>query len=61
MFSVLVQIPSSSLLGQRMPFLQHIAAVAFVRSVRTKEGYKVCMADKNKIKIKNFIISDKIR
>eukprot|EP00795_Rhopilema_esculentum_P017500 gene17500-9118_t len=40
MFSVLVQIPSSSLLGQRMPFLQHIAAVAFVRSVRSKEGYE---------------------
>ncbi|KAJ8267132.1 hypothetical protein GJAV_G00138850 [Gymnothorax javanicus] len=40
MFTVHVQVPVSSRLGQRIPFLQHLAALAVVEAVRTLPGYK---------------------
>lgn len=41
MFSLHLQVPLNSLLGQRLPFLQHLAALAVVESVRTLPGYEV--------------------
>ena len=41
MFSVHVQVAVSSRLGQRIPFLQHLAALAAVEVVRTLPGYQV--------------------
>lgn len=41
MFTVSVQIKLSSKLGQRIPFLQHLAALAIVEAVRTLPGYQV--------------------
>ncbi|KAM9539220.1 biotin--protein ligase isoform 1-T1 [Salvelinus alpinus] len=40
MFSVHVQVAVSSRLGQRIPFLQHLAALAVVEAVRTLPGYQ---------------------
>uniref|UniRef100_A0A3Q3AZ26 Biotin--protein ligase n=1 Tax=Kryptolebias marmoratus TaxID=37003 RepID=A0A3Q3AZ26_KRYMA len=40
MFTVGVQIKLSSRLGQRIPFLQHLAALAIVEAVRTLPGYQ---------------------
>ncbi|XP_061106541.1 biotin--protein ligase isoform X2 [Conger conger] len=40
MFSLHVQVPVSSRLGQRIPFLQHLAALAVVEAVRTLPGYE---------------------
>ncbi|KAM6907708.1 biotin--protein ligase isoform 2-T2 [Xenentodon cancila] len=40
MFTVSVQVELSSRLGQRIPFLQHLAALAIVEAVRTLPGYQ---------------------
>ncbi|XP_071956802.1 biotin--protein ligase-like [Antedon mediterranea] len=40
MFSVHVRIPIQSNLGQRLPFLQHIASAAVVEAVRSLDGYE---------------------
>ncbi|XP_067289411.1 biotin--protein ligase [Pseudorasbora parva] len=40
MFSLHLQVPLNSRLGQRLPFLQHLAALAVVQSVRTLPGYE---------------------
>ncbi|XP_064207281.1 biotin--protein ligase isoform X2 [Anguilla rostrata] len=40
MFTLHVQVPVSSRLGQRIPFLQHLAALAVVEAVRTLPGYE---------------------
>ncbi|XP_074466899.1 biotin--protein ligase isoform X1 [Sebastes fasciatus] len=40
MFTVTVQVEQSSRLGQRIPFLQHLAALAVVEAVRTLPGYQ---------------------
>ena len=42
MFSIHIRIPFASNLGQRPPFLQHIASLAIVNAVRSKSGYEVC-------------------
>ncbi|KAJ8347751.1 hypothetical protein SKAU_G00263400 [Synaphobranchus kaupii] len=39
-FTLHVQVPVSSRLGQRIPFLQHLAALAVVEAVRTLPGYE---------------------
>lgn len=41
MFTLSVQVELSSRLGQRIPFLQHLAALAVVEAVRTLPGYQV--------------------
>lgn len=41
MFTLTVQVELSSRLGQRIPFLQHLAALAVVEAVRTLPGYQV--------------------
>ncbi|XP_026076355.1 biotin--protein ligase-like isoform X1 [Carassius auratus] len=41
MFTLHLQLPVNSRLGQRIPFLQHLAALAVVQSVRTLPGYEV--------------------
>ena len=41
MFSLHVRIPSGSELADKLPFLQHIAAVAVVEAVCTIKGYEV--------------------
>ncbi|XP_078121551.1 biotin--protein ligase isoform X2 [Sander vitreus] len=40
MFTLAVQVELSSRLGQRIPFLQHLAALAVVEAVRTLPGYE---------------------
>ncbi|XP_039633793.1 biotin--protein ligase isoform X2 [Perca fluviatilis] len=40
MFTLSVQVELSSRLGQRIPFLQHLAALAVVEAVRTLPGYE---------------------
>ncbi|CAN9501495.1 unnamed protein product [Ophioblennius macclurei] len=40
MFTVSVQVALSSQLGQRIPFVQHLAALAVVEAVRTLPGYQ---------------------
>ncbi|XP_035521957.1 biotin--protein ligase-like [Morone saxatilis] len=40
MFTLAVQVELSSRLGQRIPFLQHLAALAVVEGVRTLPGYQ---------------------
>lgn len=40
MFTLKVQVELSSRLGQRIPFLQHLAALAVVEAVRTLPGYE---------------------
>ncbi|XP_034405713.1 biotin--protein ligase isoform X1 [Cyclopterus lumpus] len=40
MFTLAVQVELSSKLGQRIPFLQHLAALAVVEAVRTLPGYQ---------------------
>ncbi|XP_073685906.1 biotin--protein ligase isoform X2 [Garra rufa] len=40
MFTLHLQLPVDSRLGQRIPFLQHLAALAVVESVRTLPGYE---------------------
>ncbi|XP_028278063.1 biotin--protein ligase isoform X2 [Parambassis ranga] len=40
MFTLSVQVELSSRLGQRIPFLQHLAALAIVEAVRTLPGYQ---------------------
>uniref|UniRef100_A0A3Q1FJU9 Biotin--protein ligase-like n=1 Tax=Acanthochromis polyacanthus TaxID=80966 RepID=A0A3Q1FJU9_9TELE len=40
MFTLRVQIELSSRLGQKIPFLQHLAALAIVEAVRTLPGYQ---------------------
>ncbi|KAL2095419.1 hypothetical protein ACEWY4_010138 [Coilia grayii] len=40
MFTLHVQVPISSTLGQRIPFLQHLAALAVVEAVCTLPGYE---------------------
>nr|XP_015197094.1 PREDICTED: biotin--protein ligase isoform X1 [Lepisosteus oculatus] len=40
MFTLHVRVPVSSALGQRIPFLQHLAALAVVEAVRTLPGYE---------------------
>uniref|UniRef100_A0A672Z4U8 BPL/LPL catalytic domain-containing protein n=1 Tax=Sphaeramia orbicularis TaxID=375764 RepID=A0A672Z4U8_9TELE len=40
MFTVSVQVELGSRLGQRIPFLQHLAALAVVEAVRTLPGYE---------------------
>lgn len=41
MFTLGVQVELSSRLGRRIPFLQHLAALAVVEAVRTLPGYQV--------------------
>lgn len=41
MFTLHVCVPISSALGQRIPFLQHLAALAVVEAVCTLPGYEV--------------------
>ncbi|XP_015759957.1 PREDICTED: biotin--protein ligase-like [Acropora digitifera] len=41
MFSLHVQFPFESNLGQRLPFLQHIASLAAVEAIKAKPGYEV--------------------
>ena len=41
MFTLHVQVPISSSLGQSIPFLQHLAALAVVEAVCTLPGYEV--------------------
>ena len=52
MFSLHVRIPFASNLGQRPPYLQHIASLAAVEAVRSQPGYEV--------KILNLYLSIKI-
>ena len=40
MFSMMIHIPWKSELGQKLPFIQHIAVVAFVKTIRDREGYE---------------------
>ncbi|KAJ0062184.1 hypothetical protein NL108_017421, partial [Boleophthalmus pectinirostris] len=40
MFTVCLQVELSSRLGQKIPFLQHLAALAVVQAVRTLPGYE---------------------
>ncbi|KAM4727062.1 biotin--protein ligase [Anableps anableps] len=40
MFTVGVQVELNSRLGQRIPFLQHLAALAIVEAIRTLPGYQ---------------------
>lgn len=40
-FTLGLQVELSSRLGQRIPFLQHLAALAVVEAVRTLPGYEV--------------------
>uniref|UniRef100_A0A4W6DVF0 Holocarboxylase synthetase n=1 Tax=Lates calcarifer TaxID=8187 RepID=A0A4W6DVF0_LATCA len=40
MFTLRVQVELSSRLGQRIPFVQHLAALAVVEAVRTLPGYQ---------------------
>ncbi|XP_040006088.1 biotin--protein ligase isoform X2 [Xiphias gladius] len=40
MFTLSVQVELSSMLGQKIPFLQHLAALAVVEAVRTLPGYQ---------------------
>ncbi|KAG2456901.1 biotin--protein ligase isoform X1 [Polypterus senegalus] len=40
MFTLYVNIPLQSKLGQRLPFLQHLVALAVVEAVRTLPGYE---------------------
>ncbi|XP_053297434.1 biotin--protein ligase isoform X1 [Pleuronectes platessa] len=40
MFTLKIQVELSSRLGQRIPFLQHLAALAVVEAVRTLPGYQ---------------------
>ncbi|KAM6970067.1 biotin--protein ligase [Aplochiton taeniatus] len=40
MFTTQLQVPVSSRLGQGIPFLQHLAALAMVEAVRTLPGYQ---------------------
>ncbi|XP_068186882.1 biotin--protein ligase isoform X2 [Antennarius striatus] len=40
MFTLSIQVEVSSRLGQRIPFLQHLAALAVVEAVRTLPGYQ---------------------
>ncbi|XP_072303087.1 biotin--protein ligase isoform X2 [Eucyclogobius newberryi] len=40
MFTVCLQVELSSRLGQRIPFLQHLVALAVVEAVRTLSGYE---------------------
>lgn len=41
MFSLQLHIPLSSPLGQRIPLLQHLTAVAVVMAVQKLPGYEV--------------------
>ena len=41
MFTLAIQVELSSRLGQRIPFLQHLVALAVVEAVRTLPGYEV--------------------
>lgn len=41
MFTVGLQVELGSRLGRRIPFLQHLAALAVVEAVRTLPGYEV--------------------
>uniref|UniRef100_UPI0035901734 biotin--protein ligase isoform X2 n=1 Tax=Myxine glutinosa TaxID=7769 RepID=UPI0035901734 len=40
MFTLYLSIPLNSRLGQRLPFLQHLVALAVVQAVRTSPGYE---------------------
>lgn len=40
MFSVQVNIPLKSNLGRKLPYVQHIAVVAFVKSIKERPGYE---------------------
>lgn len=44
MFSLHLRVPQRSLLGERIPFLQHIVSLAVVLGVRQKPGYEVCLS-----------------
>lgn len=66
MFSIHIRIPFASNLGQRPPFLQHIASLAIVNAVRSKSGYEeinVCLKWPNdiyfgdKVKIGGVIVT----
>ncbi|XP_037283662.1 holocarboxylase synthetase-like protein isoform X2 [Rhipicephalus microplus] len=41
MFTVCLQLPLHSPLGQRSPFVQHLAALAMAKAVRTTPGYEM--------------------
>lgn len=41
MFTVCLQLPLHSPLGQRSPFVQHLAALAMAKAVRTTQGYEM--------------------
>lgn len=41
MFTLAVQVELNSALGRRIPFVQHLAALAVVEAVRTLPGYQV--------------------
>lgn len=41
MFTLAVQVDLNSALGRRIPFVQHLAALAVVEAVRTLPGYQV--------------------
>lgn len=41
MFTVCVHVPLDSPLGQRSPFVQHLAALAVAKAVRSTEGYEM--------------------
>ena len=64
MFSIAICISSSSVLGQRIPFLQHIASVALVMAVKEQPGYEVSVVvyrdtfKEEIICIQNFFIPD---
>ncbi|CAH3198906.1 unnamed protein product, partial [Porites evermanni] len=66
MFSIHIRIPFASNLGQRPPFLQHIASLAIVNVVRSKSGYEeigICLKWPNdiyfgdKVKIGGVIVT----
>ena len=40
MFSFQIHIPLASELGQRLPFVQHLASLALVKAVRSAPGYE---------------------
>ena len=46
MLSLNVRIPFASNLGQRPPYLQHIASLAVVEAIRSQPGYEVLYINK---------------
>lgn len=44
MFSLQLHIPMSSMLGQRLPIVQHLVAIAVVSAILSLPGYEVSVS-----------------